>query len=192
MDTKSRGQRPSLRSPFLLHCPGHSIWISAGVDVSDDLQRLQVDDSNVIVRTARLVGTESVRRNKYAPEPRPVRIRLISLCVAASRITKSGPAETRTVSPSGVNLLETAPDGETVLRFRPADFVRSSTPPAPANQANRDEQGLEQHLVAPDGLRAYEACTPDNYVAVIDLKTLEVIGHIDAGGNPDGMAWAVE
>jgi len=35
------------------------------------------------------------------------------------------------------------------------------------------------------------ACSPDNYVAVIDLKTLEVIGHIDAGREPDGLAWAV-
>lgn len=44
----------------------------------------------------------------------------------------------------------------------------------------------------PDGARAFVACTPDNYVAVIDLKTLAVTGHIDAGGNPDGMAWATQ
>ena len=46
-------------------------------------------------------------------------------------------------------------------------------------------------LMQPDGARAYVACTPDDYVAVIDLKTLEVTGHISAGGNPDGLAWAV-
>jgi len=46
-------------------------------------------------------------------------------------------------------------------------------------------------LVQPDGTRAFVACSPDNYVAVIDLKSLSVVGHIDAGGNPDGMAWAV-
>jgi hypothetical protein len=28
-------------------------------------------------------------------------------------------------------------------------------------------------------------------VAVVDLKTLEVTGRIDVGGNPDGLAWAV-
>jgi len=44
----------------------------------------------------------------------------------------------------------------------------------------------------PDGARVFVACTPDNYVAVIDLKTLAVTGKIDAGGNPDGMAWAVQ
>ena len=47
-------------------------------------------------------------------------------------------------------------------------------------------------LVQPDGARAYVSCGPDNYVAVIDLKTLEVVGHIDAGGEPDGLAWAVQ
>ena len=44
----------------------------------------------------------------------------------------------------------------------------------------------------PDGSRVFVACTPDSYVAVIDVKTLMVTGHIEAGGNPDGMAWAVQ
>jgi YVTN family beta-propeller protein len=43
----------------------------------------------------------------------------------------------------------------------------------------------------PDGARAYVACTPDGYVAVIDLKSLEVAGHIEAGKQPDGLAWVV-
>jgi DNA-binding beta-propeller fold protein YncE len=42
----------------------------------------------------------------------------------------------------------------------------------------------------PDGSRAFVACTPDSYVVVIDLKSLEVTGHLDAGKNPDGMAWS--
>jgi len=46
-------------------------------------------------------------------------------------------------------------------------------------------------LMQPGGERAYVACTPDNYIAVIDLHTWQVIGHIDAGGGPDGLAWAV-
>ena len=41
----------------------------------------------------------------------------------------------------------------------------------------------------PDGARAYVACTPDDYVAVIDLRALEVTGRIDAGRQPDGLAW---
>jgi YVTN family beta-propeller protein len=42
----------------------------------------------------------------------------------------------------------------------------------------------------PDGTRAFVSCGPDNYIAVIDLKTLAVTGHIDVGGEPDGLAWA--
>ena len=42
----------------------------------------------------------------------------------------------------------------------------------------------------PDGSVAYVACTPDDYVAIIDLKSLEVTGHLDAGKQPDGMAWS--
>jgi YVTN family beta-propeller protein len=42
----------------------------------------------------------------------------------------------------------------------------------------------------PNGSRAFLACTPDDYVAIVDLKTLEVTGHLDAGKGPDGMAWA--
>jgi hypothetical protein len=35
------------------------------------------------------------------------------------------------------------------------------------------------------------ACSPDDYVVVIDLGAMSVVGKIDAGGEPDGMAWAV-
>jgi DNA-binding beta-propeller fold protein YncE len=47
-------------------------------------------------------------------------------------------------------------------------------------------------LVDEDGSRAFVGCTPDNYVAVIDLRKLEVIGHIDVGPGPDGLAWAIQ
>jgi len=43
-----------------------------------------------------------------------------------------------------------------------------------------------------NGTRAFVACSPDNYIAVVDLKTLEITGHIDVGGEPDGLAWAVQ
>jgi DNA-binding beta-propeller fold protein YncE len=38
--------------------------------------------------------------------------------------------------------------------------------------------------------RAFVACSADNNIAIIDLKTLEVTGHLDVGGTPDGLAWA--
>lgn len=46
-------------------------------------------------------------------------------------------------------------------------------------------------LMDPDGTRAFVACSPDNYVAVVDLKTFQVTGHLDVGGVPDGLAWAI-
>jgi YVTN family beta-propeller protein len=44
----------------------------------------------------------------------------------------------------------------------------------------------------PVGARAFVACSPDNTIAIIDLKKLEVIGHLEVGGVPDGLAWAVQ
>jgi YVTN family beta-propeller protein len=46
-------------------------------------------------------------------------------------------------------------------------------------------------LVEPDGKRVYVACSEENYIAVLDTATWNVTGHIESGGNPDGMAWAV-
>jgi YVTN family beta-propeller protein len=51
--------------------------------------------------------------------------------------------------------------------------------------------GVAGVLIVPDGARAYVAVTPDSQVAVVDLKTLTVTGHIATGKGPDGMAWAV-
>jgi hypothetical protein len=41
------------------------------------------------------------------------------------------------------------------------------------------------------GQRAFVACTPDDTIVAVDLKALEVSGHLDVGGGPDGMAWAL-
>lgn len=46
-------------------------------------------------------------------------------------------------------------------------------------------------LIAPDGSRAYVAVSATDKIAVVDLKTLEVVGEISAGKQPDGLAWAV-
>ncbi|MEO6843576.1 MAG: cytochrome D1 domain-containing protein [Ginsengibacter sp.] len=45
-------------------------------------------------------------------------------------------------------------------------------------------------VMDPNGSRAFVACSPDNYIAIVDLKTLEVTGHLYVGKNPDGLAWA--
>jgi YVTN family beta-propeller protein len=46
-------------------------------------------------------------------------------------------------------------------------------------------------LMQPDGQRAYVSCTPDDHIVVLDLKSLTITSKINAGKNPDGLAWAV-
>ena len=45
-------------------------------------------------------------------------------------------------------------------------------------------------LVAPDGSRAYTTLNAKDAVAVIDLKTMTVVGEVKTGKGPDGLAWA--
>lgn len=47
-------------------------------------------------------------------------------------------------------------------------------------------------LMEPKGARAYVAVGSENGVTVIDLKTMEVAGHIETGPGPDGLGWAVK
>ena len=91
------------------------------------------------------------------------------------------------------NRLKFTPDGKLV-------FVSMLSGPDVAifDAATRGEvkrvkigRGAAGIQMQPDGSRVYVACTPDGYVAIVDLKTLEVTGHIDAGKQPDGLAWAV-
>lgn len=44
-------------------------------------------------------------------------------------------------------------------------------------------------VVAPDGLHAYVSVIRGEQIAVIDLKTLEVSGHIETGFSPEGIVW---
>jgi len=52
-------------------------------------------------------------------------------------------------------------------------------------------RGAAGILMDPVGNRAFVACSPDNYIAIVDLKTLEITGQLTVGGVPDGLAWAV-
>jgi YVTN family beta-propeller protein len=50
-------------------------------------------------------------------------------------------------------------------------------------------RGLAGILITPDSSRAYCAATGDNNVAVVDLKTMELVDRLQTGMGPDGMAW---
>ena len=49
-------------------------------------------------------------------------------------------------------------------------------------------KGCAGILADPDSKKVYVACTPDNYIQVVDLGTMEIVGKIELNG-ADGMAW---
>ena len=93
----------------------------------------------------------------------------------------------------GANRLKFTPDGKLVLISRLGDGDLVIYDAASRKEFKRVHigHGAAGILMDPEGARAFVSCGPDNYVAVLDLKTLEVTGHIDVGGEPDGLAWAV-
>ncbi len=106
--------------------------------------------------------------------------------VAAKRVTETFNAKTRRS-----NRLKFSPDGKLVLisDLEGGEVValdRASRKEIKRIKLGRSPEGI---LMVPDGSRAYVAVNGDNYVAIIDLKTLETTGRISTGTGPDGMAW---
>src|SRR5271157_770705 len=93
----------------------------------------------------------------------------------------------------GANRLKFTPDGKRVLisTLGGPDLVILDASTRKEIKRIPIGHGAAGIVMQPDGSRAFVACTPDDYVAVIDLNTLGVVGHIQAGGQPDGLAWAV-
>jgi YVTN family beta-propeller protein len=92
----------------------------------------------------------------------------------------------------GANRLKFTPDGARVLvsSLRAGDLTIFDSSSRKEIKRLKLGHGTAGILVQPDGERAFVACSADNYVAVIDLKSLQDVGHIDVGQNPDGLAWA--
>jgi len=93
----------------------------------------------------------------------------------------------------GANRLKFTPDGRLVFISSLGSGDLTIYDAKSHMEVNRLKigHGAAGILMDPDGSRAFVACSADNYVAVVDLKTLEVTSHIDVGGVPDGLAWAV-
>ncbi len=92
----------------------------------------------------------------------------------------------------GANRLKFTPDGKLALVSAGPNLVildRATHKEVKRLAIGHGSGGI---LIQPDGARAYVAFSPDGFVAVIDLKTLTMVGKVDAGGNPDGLAWAVQ
>jgi YVTN family beta-propeller protein len=93
----------------------------------------------------------------------------------------------------GANRLKFTRDGKHVLisSLRGGDLVIYDAAARTEWKRVPIGHGAAGILITPDGSRAFIACTPDNSIAVVDLSSFQVTGHIDAGGEPDGLAWAV-
>jgi len=108
--------------------------------------------------------------------------------IDAKKVTATLQANAR-----GANRLKFTPDGKRALVSAGAELVVFDV--AGEKEIKRiriGNGGGGGVLVQPDGHRAYVAFSGDGFVAVIDLNALEVVGKIDAGGTPDGLAWAVQ
>jgi YVTN family beta-propeller protein len=107
--------------------------------------------------------------------------------LAQKKVTATVQANAR-----GANRLKFTPDGVRALVSAGAELIVFDVATQKEMKRLRiGHGGGGGILVQPDGQRAYVAFAEDGFVAVIDLKTLEVVGKVDAGTNPDGLAWAV-
>lgn len=89
------------------------------------------------------------------------------------------------------NRLKFTPDGKRVLisDLEAGELIALDTASKKEIKRLKVGRSPEGILMAPDGSRAYVGVASDNYVAIIDLSTLEVSGRISTGNGPDGMAW---
>jgi len=93
----------------------------------------------------------------------------------------------------GANRLKFTPDGKLVLiaSLGLGELVIYDAASRKEFKRVNIGHGAAGILMDSDGTRAFVACSPDNYVAIVDLKTFQVSHHLDVGGVPDGLAWAV-
>lgn len=150
--------------------PAHRDWVQTLIPVSKGSEGFDVSpDGNELWTAASDDGT----------------IAIIDL--AAKKLTSTIDAKAL-----GANRLKFTPDGKRALitSLRTGDlFIYDAASHQQIKRINTG-RGAAGILVDDDGSRAFIGCTADNYVAVIDLKTMEVTGHIDIHG-ADGLAWAV-
>ena len=94
----------------------------------------------------------------------------------------------------GANRLKFTPDGKLVFisSLQTGELTVYSAKDHTKVKQLKLGNGAAGILMDPDGARAFVACSADNYIAVIDLKKLEDVQHLDVGVVPDGMAWAIQ
>jgi YVTN family beta-propeller protein len=111
---------------------------------------------------------------------------------ASKRVTQTLPISLR-----GANRLKFTPDGRRVLIAGGGGGAGSTDNSLVVMDAATRKEVKQLHLgggaagivVAPDGSRAYVAVSGKDKVAAVDLKSLEVMGYVSTGKQPDGLAW---
>ncbi len=93
----------------------------------------------------------------------------------------------------GANRLKITPDGKRALvsSLRSGELAVLDITSRAEVKRLKLGRGASGILIEPAGGRAFVACSPDDRVAIVDLRTLEVAGTLDVGGHPDGLAWAL-
>jgi YVTN family beta-propeller protein len=104
--------------------------------------------------------------------------------IAARRVVATLNANT-----PGANRLKFTPDGKLALVSAGQALVIFDAATRKEVKRLSDVHASGGIQMQPDGARAYAACGREGYVAVIDLKTLEMVSKVDVAG-PDGLAWA--
>jgi YVTN family beta-propeller protein len=94
----------------------------------------------------------------------------------------------------GANRLKFTPDGKMVFisSLRTGDVTIYDSKTRMEIKRLNIGHGAAGILMDNDSSRAFVASSGDNYLAVIDLKSLTVTAKIDVGGMPDGLAWAIQ
>jgi DNA-binding beta-propeller fold protein YncE len=107
--------------------------------------------------------------------------------VATKKVKQTFSSQTQ-----NANRVRFTPDGKLVLisDLSGGDLVIFDA--AARKLVKRIRLGLspEGILIEPSGARAFVAVSDDNQIAVVSLKSLEVIRRFSPGIGPDGMAWA--
>jgi DNA-binding beta-propeller fold protein YncE len=109
--------------------------------------------------------------------------------LAAEKVEATVTAETR-----GANRLRFTPDGRLLLVTTHTGKDLVVINPQARKVIKRipiEQRGASGIQIEPQGKRAFVACPRDHFVAVVDLETLSRTGTIDAGREPDGLAWWV-
>ncbi|MES1226399.1 MAG: YncE family protein, partial [Bacteroidota bacterium] len=94
----------------------------------------------------------------------------------------------------GANRLKFTPDGKLVFisSLQTGELTIYDAKSRKEIKRIKLGHGAAGILMDPDGSRVFVACSADNYIAVINLKTFEVSAKLDVGGVPDGLAWAIQ